>query len=899
MPSTATANAGEVIASYVPPSDIVQEFKVQTATFDAATGNTEGGVTNLVIKSGTNRLRGTIYIAKTPGELFANDFFANANNIPLAPFSYNRYGGMAGGPVVLPGYDGRGKTFFMYGFEGIHESRPRNNGTPTVPTEKMRNGDFSELLALGPQYQIYNPFTRRAIGGGRFQQDPFPGNIIPQNLINPVARAALEYFGRPRRPAMPTALSNFQNPSLPEDIKYANNTIRVDQNLTDKQRMYGRFSWYDRNSNYNNYFNNLTTGEWFKFVSRQFALDHVYVMTPSTVLNFRYGYNWFVRGTDSNPANHDFDLTSLGFPAAYNASIPDGIRRFPRFDITGYQGTGIGGEERPNETQSFIATLNRSAGAHSIKTGMEVRQYRETDFFFANNQTGQFNFDSTWTRGPLDNCHAGAGQPRPILRLVPARHPELGSVSRVASYDEKSQEWGFFVQDDWRVGSRMTVNLGLRYEYETPMTEKDNQSVRGFDTTAVQAIEAAARARYALNPTPEVPVSSFNVRGGLTFAGVDGQPRGLYETPKTNFMPRVGLTFKLDELTVLRGGYGMFYGFLGQRRGDVFQSGFSQNTNIIPSLDNGLTFIGTLHEPVPERHPGTGRQRARHPDLPRPEHHVSSIPTRNRRARSAGRWGFSANSLVSGWPRPAMSATTAPSCRRGGTSTRRPTSTSAPVRFATRPTINYLGANIPNPFSGLLPSTAAAALQGANIARERLLRPYPEFDAVNTTTNEGGSWYHALQVTLQRRFAAGYTISGAYTYSKFTEAIEFLNAGDPEPWKGISSVDSPHRLTVNGIWEVPFGRGRRFGGDVNGLCLGVHQRLAAVRGSTPTRAGSRLASATSSSPANSTTSRCRRASRPWRGGSTPTPDSIRSRRSSSGRTSGPSRCGSRTSAPTP
>src|SRR5688572_5087715 len=174
VPSTATANAGEVIASYVPPPDIVQEFKVQTATFDAAMGNTEGGVTNLMIKSGTNALRGTAYLAKTPKDLFANDFFANANNIPLSDFSYNRYGGTVGGPVLLPGYDGRRRTFFLYGFEGIHEARPRNNGTPTVPTAKMRTGDFSELLALGSQYQIYNPFTRRAIGGGRFQQDPFP-----------------------------------------------------------------------------------------------------------------------------------------------------------------------------------------------------------------------------------------------------------------------------------------------------------------------------------------------------------------------------------------------------------------------------------------------------------------------------------------------------------------------------------------------------------------------------------------------------------------------------------------------------------------------------------------------------------------------------------------------------
>jgi Carboxypeptidase regulatory-like domain len=816
VPSTATANAGEVIASYVPPSDIVQEFKVQTATFDAGTGNTEGGVTNLVIKSGTNRLRGTIYIAKTPGDLFANDFFANANNIPLAPFSYNRYGGMAGGPVVLPGYDGRGKTFFMYGFEGIHESRPRNNGTPTVPTEKMRNGDFSELLALGSQYQIYNPFTRRAIGGGRFQQDPFPGNIIPQNMINPVARAALEYFGRPLTAGNADGTGNFQNPSLPEDIKYANNTIRVDQNLTDKQRMYGRFSWYDRNSNYNNYFNNLSTGEWFKFVSRQFALDHVYVMTPSTVLNFRYGYNWFVRGTDSNPANHDFDLTSLGFPAAYNASIPDGIRRFPRFDITGYQGTGIGGEERPNETQSFIATLNKSAGAHSIKTGMEVRQYRETDFFFANNQTGQFNFDATWTRGPLDNSPAAPGSLGQSFASYLLGIPSSGAVTRAASYDEKSQVWGFFVQDDWRVGSRLTVNLGLRYEYETPMTEKDNKSVRGFDATAVQAIEAQARARYALNPTPEVPVSSFNVRGGLTFAGVDGQPRGLYETPKTNFMPRVGLTFKLDELTVLRGGYGMFYGFLGQRRGDVFQSGFSQNTNIIPSLDNGLTFIGTLTNPFP-----TGIQEPVGSALGIQTFLGQSITyfDPNPKSPRTQRWQVGIQREFAGqWVAEASyvgNHGTQLQTGRNINATPNQYLSTSPVRD--QATINYLGANIPNPFFGLLPSTAATALQGANIGRERLLRPYPEFDAVNTTTNEGWSWYHALQVTLQRRFAAGYTISGAYTYSKFTEAVDFLNAGDPEPWEGISAVDVPHRLTVNGILELPFGRGRRIGGDANGF----------------------------------------------------------------------------------
>ena len=809
VPSTATANAGEVIASYVPPSDIVQEFKVQTATFDAGSGNTEGGVVNLMIKSGTNALRGTAYLAKTPGGLFANDFFANSNNIPLAEFNYNRYGGMAGGPIR------KSKTFFMYGFEGIHEARPRNNGTPTVPTEKMRNGDFSELLAIGPQYQIYNPFTRRSIGGGRFQQDPFPGNIIPQNLINPVARNVLGYIAKPLTAGNADGTGNLQQPSLPETIKYANNTIRVDHNLTDKQRMYGRVSWYDRNSNYNNYFGNLSTGEFFKFISRQVALDHVYMINATTVMNVRYGYNWFVRGTDSNPENHDFDLTSLGFPASYNSSIPDGIRRFPRFDIFGYQGTGIGGELRPNETQSVVATVNKNKGSHQLRTGMEFRQYRETSEFFANNQTGQFNFDSTWTRGPLDNSAAAPGSLGQSFASFLLGIPSSGSVTRAAAYDEKSQVWGFFVQDDWRVSAKLTVNFGLRYEYETALAERDNKSVAGFDNSVVQPIQAAARAAYALNPTPEVPVSAFDVQGGLTFGN-----GGLYNTPNNNLMPRVGLAYKLGDKTVARAGYGVYYGFLGQRRGDVFQSGFSANTTLIPSLDNGLSFIGTLSNPFPNgitEPVGSAQGTATflgqgitffdpNPKSPRMQRWQVGI-----QRELPGRWMVEAG-YVGNY------GSNIQTSRNINVTPNQYLSTS-PVRDQT--TINYLGANVPNPFFGLLPTTAAAALQGQNIVRGRLLRPYPQFDAVNTTTNEGRSWYNALQTNLQRRFSNGFTVGSTYTYSKATEAFEFLNAGDADPWKGVAAIDVPHRLTVNGIFELPFGKGRRYGADTNGVVNGI------------------------------------------------------------------------------
>lgn len=605
-----------------------------------------------------------------------------------------------------------------------------------------------------------------------------------------------------------------------EDIKYATNTIRVDHVITNSQRLYARASWYDRNSNYNNYFNNLSTGEWFKFVSRQAAVDHVKVVNASTVLNLRYGYNWFVRGTDSNPANRGFDLTTLGFPASYNAAIPDDIRRFPRFNITGYQGTSIGGEERPNETHSFMATLNKTAGDHSMRTGVEYRRYREPDRFFANNQTGQFDFDATWTRGPLDNSPTAPGSLGQSFASFLLGLPGGGAVVRAASYDEQSTTWGFYVQDDWRVGSRLTLNLGLRYEIETPLTERDNASVRGFDATAAQPMEAAVRAAYALNPVAEVPASQFNVKGGLTFAGVNGQPSGLYEAPKNNFMPRIGAAFKLNEKTVLRGGYGMFYGFLGQRRGDVIQSGFSQTTSLVPSLDSGLTFIDTLSNPFRGgiQEPVGAALGAQtflgqsitffdpDPLSPRMQRWQAGI-----QRELPGRWVLDAKYVGN---RGSQIQTS-----RNLNATPKQYLSTSPVRDQAR--IDYLGAAVPNPFFNLMPVTAGTAFRGVNITRERLLRPCPQFDAVNTTTNEGLSWYHALQAGLEKRFSSGYTVGVNYTFSRFTEQIDFLNALDPKPSKVISSQDVPHRLTVNGIWEVPVGRGRRFAGGAPPAVSGV------------------------------------------------------------------------------
>jgi hypothetical protein len=281
-----------------------------------------------------------------------------------------------------------------------------------------------------------------------------------------------------------------------------------------------------------------------------------------------------------------------------------------------------------------------------------------------------------------------------------------------------------------------------------------------------------------------------------------------------NFMPRLGLAFKINDKTVLRSGYGIFFGFLGQRRGDVIQSGFSQNTPINVTLDNGLTFIETLSNPFqngvlepvgsalgPQTFLGQTisffNQRPLTPYMQRWELGIQ---------REIGK-GFVAEAAYVG------NRGTHLEVARNINATPNEFLSTSPVRDQAR--IDYLSRNVPNPFVGLMPATAGSVFRSSTIARERLLRPFPHFDAVNTTTNEGYSWYHSLQMRISKRFSAGYTMDAAYTYSKFMEATELLTAGDPDPTEVISVDDRPHRLSISGIYELPFGKGRMLFADTN------------------------------------------------------------------------------------
>jgi hypothetical protein len=832
-PSTATANAGEVISTYVPPQDLIQEFRVQTATFDAQFGNTEGGVTTIQVKSGTKDFHGTVsYTNMTPG-LFANDFYANRTGTPRADFFYHRFGGTVTGPIWIPGlYDGRKKTFFTYGYEGIREARPRNNGTFTTPTMCMLGrascngvqqlGNFSELLPLGSNYVVYNPFS--GVGSSTsYTRTAFTGNIITPSLINPIARAIAEaYWPDPTSAANPDGSNNFLQPNLVENAVYDSQTVRIDHNFNDAHKMFGRVSWYGRASDYNNYFGNISTGQIFSFISRQAIADYVWTINSTTVFNTRYSYNRFIRW-DGAPASTGFDLTSVGFPAAYNNLIDPAIRKFPRLAISGYQGTATPGNFRPIDLHSVAATLTKLRGSHAVRAGFEFRSYRENSWFDGNDQTGTFNFDNTYTKGPAYNItnanNLGLSFAAFLLGV-----PTSATINIPATYAEQSTTWGFFVHDDWKVNRKLTLNIGLRWEFETPMTERYNQSVRQFNFNFIQPIEAAAILKY-VTTTPEVPASQFLVRGGLTFAGVGGNPRGLYETPKINLMPRLGLAYSIDQKTVIRAGYGIFFGFLGQRQGDVVQSGFTATTQMNVTTTNGFTFNETLSNPflagltLPQGAAQGGvtflgqgitvfNPKALMPYMQRWEIGVQrELP-----------WGFVVEAAYIGNRGTHLETFSGAQ----GSSPTLPNFNVTPQRYLSTSPVRdevkrlYLVTNLANnPFYGLMPTSAVSGLRGTTIARERLLRPFPEFDSVRASRYDGYSWYHGLQLRLEKRFRQGYTINATYTFSKFMTANELLNDDDARPTEVISEMDYPHRITVSWIYELPFGKGRWLASNAN------------------------------------------------------------------------------------
>jgi hypothetical protein len=813
------SNVANDRVAYSPPSASVEEFKIHTTSYDAAIGNTMGAVVNLVTKSGTNTLRGQVYEWFRGSALDSRVYFDKRAGRPKRDYEDNRFGGAVGGPIRS------NRTFYFGNFEANIWQGPQPQ-ILTVPTAKMRNGDFSELLALGPQYQIYNPLTiRPSTTAGRFTRDPFPGNIIPRELLNPVALKIMEYFPLPNVAGTADGQQNYQNPTAVAFETYYTATGRVDHNISAKHRIYGRFSWDFWEEEKDDRFDNLATGIFLNRKNRVLGVDDAYTFRNNLMMNIRGGFTRQL--FPERRRSQGFDLSTLGFSSSLVSLVPNDISAFPFVNFDNFQDFGVsesGDGWFTTDVYSATGNLMWLVGSHNMKFGTEYRYYIEDASRFSTSAAPQFNFSTTWTRGPVDNSPAAPFGQDFASFLVGL--PTGGTMSRPAAYREKSSVLSLYAHDDWRVRNSLTLNLGVRWEIEQPLTEANNQFVSGFDAAASLPISATAAANYARNPIAEIPVSQFAVRGGLLYPDTGG-PSNAWKRNLGNVMPRAGFAWLVTPKTSVRGGYGMFYDVLGANRMTVNQTGYSRDTSLTPSLDNGQTFIATLTNPFPNgllEPVGSGLglmtnvgQAISFPyvgEVRNPRNHRWSLGLQRElpwqllvEATYVGAKGqnLPVTQALNGIPLQYLST--------------------SPVRDDT--TNNRLTQAVPNPFAGLLPGTG---LNGATVARSQLLRPYPQFSGstsgVFATATIGESDYHGLQARIERRMANGFTVQMGYAWSRTMIETGYLNEADTNLERVISQFDREHTFVSSGLAELPFGHNRRFGrswSDVTNLFLGGWQ----------------------------------------------------------------------------
>jgi hypothetical protein len=327
IPDTFFNGGGSPLIAFQLPQNSVSEFKVQTSSFDAAAGHTPGAILNTVSKGGTNEFHGEMHEWMINAALDAATFFQNASGGAKPEYQDNRYGASLGGPVRIPKvYNGKDKTFFFMGWEGNQWGKPTAN-IGTVPTTAERNGDFSALLALGSQYQIYDPATTVAATNGRFTRQPIPGNLIPASRIDPVAKAIQSFYATPNTVGTAAGLSNYTR-NTKDTFDYNVYVARVDHTFSDKNRAFARLS-YDKYLETDSAFNNnISGGLDLTRINRGGVVDDVIVVSPNTILDLRYGLTQ--EETPENRPSKGFNLSSLGFSQNLLSLLDPATQTFPQ-----------------------------------------------------------------------------------------------------------------------------------------------------------------------------------------------------------------------------------------------------------------------------------------------------------------------------------------------------------------------------------------------------------------------------------------------------------------------------------------------------------------------------------------------------------------------------------------
>ncbi|HZQ56213.1 MAG TPA: TonB-dependent receptor [Bryobacteraceae bacterium] len=806
------------VVSFSPSPDAVEEMRAQTNAFDAEYGHSGAAFINVVTRSGTNQLHGTVYDYLRNNFLNANDFFSNRSGLKKSEFHQDTYGGSIGGPVVLPKiYNGHDRTFFFFNYEGT-QLRQGGNTTEIVPTAVQRSGNFSQTFnTKGQLITIYNPNTTVLGSNGKYTRAPFAGNVIPPSMLDPVALHLLKYYPLPNLTPPPGTLQNFVGNGVPSGVSTRgwNSLIsRFDQRINDAQSLFVRFGWNHRTDTTSPYYGipgadtELGDADGFFRANIATAVGYTWAINPRTVLDIRVGLTRYGEGNVEN--TYGIDLTTLGFLASFAHSTPAPV--FPNINMKDGDVYILG----PGNTTSrlYINQLNpvinihSMFGRHAVKYGFNFIGVQYNNFS-PGHSGGIFTFDRTFTQGPdptVSSSLSGYDFASFLLGM-----PGSGSVDYNAVPAETIKYFGFYAQDDWKITDRLTLNLGMRFEHEGPITERYNRGTSGFDPNAANPIAAQVAANYAAHPVAQL--TQLNVRGGLGFLGVNSTPSGYLAVPALYYEPRFGYAYRISDRIVWRGGYGIF---IAPNNNNGFQTtGFSLTTQMVTSLNNNLTPFNTLENPFPSGvavPPGAagGLLTGVGQNINAGVAALGTVPPFKDALNQQFSTGFQfvlpgQISLETSYV--GNNVQHLPITNYNSTSGGRSIDDYPVADLALG---NLLNSKVANPFYGVV-TDKTSALSQSTVALSQLLRPFPQFTGITQSALPlGRSHYNALQLMANRRFSQGLGLSFAFTFSKYMQNVSYHNINDVRPESVISPDDRPRNFVVSGLYELPFGPGRRF-----------------------------------------------------------------------------------------
>lgn len=765
----------------VPPAvDAVEEFKVQSGVMSAEFGYTAGGVVNLVSKSGANTFHGTAYEFLRNDKLDARNTFAAERE----RLRYNQFGGSLGGPIR------KDKTFFFGNYEEylVRQGSPR---IATVPTAAERAGDFSQTrTTAGVLIPIYDPQTTRRSASGALVREMFPGNIIPQARIDPVAQSALELIPLPNRiPSNAfTNSQNYQTEVVPttDSQQYHG---RVDHRFSEANSLFGRISWFNHKPFQKQV---IFPGDMFGRIddmsNKNIALTDTHVFSPALINEFRIGV--VRQAFNFADASYGGDWPrQLGFPE----NVPNDV--IPTIGISGYTSIGYGlVGKRGSMNWNFQNIVSRIQGNHTLKFGFEHRLLEGN-----NRQTsapsGNFSFTAALTGDPAKPSGTGSSVASLVLGTVRSADLDQSQGISMEAFATTA-----FVQDDWKVTRRLTLNLGLRYDFQRQPVERHNRLLQ-FDMTGTS--------------TPS------GLPGRAVYAGVDGQPRQWRNEDYNDFGPRVGFAWDLfgRGTTVLRGGYGIYYPFIFYSNAAFGSQGLGFSSMRTTYLPDGSDYNypafqlqqGFPYAPLQPLGAAGGDDAFLGQTIPYTE-------PEGQTSRSQ-QWNLSLqHQLPGGW---LVDVTY--SANRGTHFV------GADYEFnALDPQYLSLGRALQNPVPNPYAGKAPGALGAATITRQQSLLPFPYYEGVTITNPHTGSYFsNLLLFSVQKRTSDGLTLMFSYTGGKvISDPLRLPQADFGENQarmksyqngkfkrsldRSVDPQDVSERAVISALYELPFGPGKHW-----------------------------------------------------------------------------------------